>query len=112
MGAVRGKGWTRERDGILRDLAAKELSARQIATKMGLSNVLVSKRIKKLGLREVTEPKAPPQPSHIINYKRARRGFHVPGHLENQYFDLIRSGVSIAEACRRLEINVHAPAHR
>jgi len=39
---------------------------------------------------------------HLVDYHRARRGFHVPAHLNDEYTDLLKTGVSIVEAGRQL----------
>lgn len=39
---------------------------------------------------------------HLIDYNRARRGFHVPKNKEVEYFDLLKVGVSRADAAYRL----------
>ena len=56
------------------------------------------------------DPEQPPRPLgvHLISYNLARRGFHVPEEQEGQYFDLLREGVPIAEAVRRLGLASHS----
>lgn len=106
MGA--DKDWDKV-DKEIRRMHAARLSTRAMARHLGLYKTQVIRRIKKLGLdEERAEPKVNQRPDHIADYKRARRGFDVPAHLENQYFELIKSGLPIAEACRRLGINSHA----
>jgi DNA-binding transcriptional MerR regulator len=45
------------------------------------------------------------RPHHLEKYHQARRGFHLPDHLENQYFDLLKTGIPTVEAARRLGIS-------
>jgi hypothetical protein len=85
-------------------------TTREIEDVIGLSHVTISKRIKSLGLptrgRPVNrEGGAYAPPPHLAAHMRAKRGFHVPAHLESKYFELIKSGVPIADACRRLNIS-------
>lgn len=100
----KGNGWTRERDEALRVMAASKMSTRAIGNALGLSHVIIVRRIKALGLRSEEQPSSAARPNHIADYKRARRGFHVPAHLEAEYYELLKTGVPIAEACRRLGI--------
>ncbi|THK33991.1 hypothetical protein EHS39_32970 [Ensifer sp. MPMI2T] len=119
--------WNDERDRKLRELHAQGLTGRKIGDQLGVSNVSVARRIKVLGLEphirlpppvskvapvkgvEDAEPReAAPAAmkggAHVRPYKRARRGFEVPAHLEDRYFELLKGGVPIAEACRQLGI--------
>ena len=118
--------WNDERDRQLRELHAQGLTGRKIGTQLGVSNVSVARRIKALGLEphikvsppvskvapvkgiEVAEPpeaaSAVKGGAHVRDYKRARRGFEVPESLEDRYFELLKAGVPIAEACRQLGI--------
>lgn len=104
MGMARGEGWTKERDELLRKLIADGKSQRQIGRAMDLDASLINRRIKKLGLSNPEPEKKSDVPLHIQNYRAARRGFSVPPHLENQYIELLRTGLSIDEVCRRLKI--------
>lgn len=109
--------WGDDKDELLRRMAGEGASLREIAAATGVSHVTAWKFAKRLGVkvRGAAQKPAPdpPQPakvaaaSHLEPYRRARRGFHVPAHLENEYFELLKAGVSIAEACRRLKINTN-----
>ncbi|CCF19102.1 protein of unknown function [Pseudorhizobium banfieldiae] len=110
---VRGKPfeWDRESDKALLAMVKSGMSHRSIAKEMGINHPQVSRRLAKLREQEA-EKSATNQlviGKHLPSYKAARRGFHVPAHLEPQYFELLKSGVPIAEACRRLGINKHDP---
>jgi hypothetical protein len=52
----------------------------------------------KIGVAEVAEPE------HVKAHKRLRRGFNLPKNKEQSYIDLLKSGLSIAEARARLGI--------
>lgn len=117
--------WNDERDSKLRALHAQGLTGRKIGDELGVSNVSVARRIKALGLaphlkrppvsnrpakgvKDAEPPEAAPAVmecgAHVRPYKRARRGFEVPEHLEDRYFDLLKTGLPIAEVCRLLGI--------
>lgn len=116
--------WNDERDIELRRLHSEGLSCRKIGSHFDVSHVSVSLRMKVLGIEPhagrpagrpkgarvndapVSEVATPAVRSdcHVRPYQRARRGFEVPQHLEGRYFDLLKSGVPIAEACRQLGI--------
>lgn len=116
--------WNDERDAQLRELHAQGLTGRKIGERLGVSHVSVGNRIRALGMElngtvpasikhgtRASAKEATQQPTpefkggaHVGAYKRARRGFEVPKDLETRYFDLLKSGVPIAEACRRLGI--------
>lgn len=118
--------WNDDRDRELLRLHAEGLSCRKIGSHFGVSHVSVSIRMKVLGIEphagrpqpvnrgardrsaeSLEAPKASRAPSsddHVRSYKRSRRGFEVPAHLEGRYFELLKSGLPIAEACRRLGI--------
>lgn len=103
----KGAGWTRERDDALRAMVAAKMSVRSIGKAMGFSHVLIIRRIKALGLRSeigATHSVEAVRPNHVAQYKAARRGFVVPEELERDYYELLKTGVPIAEACRRLGI--------
>lgn len=111
--------WTDEKDQSLRRMAAEGVSTRKMAAAVGATHVTVWKRMARLGIRAAgsgsehdnasapAQVTAAPVADHIESYNRARRGFHVPHHLQSQYFDLLKAGVPIAEACRRLDIKVN-----
>lgn len=108
---LKGQGWTSERDHALRVLLAADKSVRAIGREMGLDHALISRRIKALGLsREKCKAELEARDArvsrgredHIARYKNARRGIVVPPHLEGDYYELLKSGVPIAEAYRRL----------
>lgn len=98
--------WTDERDAALRTMVGNQISTRSIAAALGLHQTQIVRRIKVLKLKEAPPPKST-APDHIVKYQRVRRGFHVPPHLEAEYHQLLKSGVSIAEICRRLNIKTN-----
>lgn len=104
MGCARGEGWGKERDDALRSMVRDGKSTRVIAKEMNLHKTQVIRRIKKLGLRDEEVQETKPVAPHVQKYKLARRGFHVPAHLEGQYYELLKTGAPIAEVCRRLGI--------
>jgi DNA-binding MarR family transcriptional regulator len=81
-------------------------SARAIAKLLGVSHTLVSRRIKDLELLEAPADRGQlsPAATHIERCRDARRGFRVPPHLEAEYFELLKKGLPITEACRQLGI--------
>jgi hypothetical protein len=53
--------------------------------------------VRKIGVPDVSEPEA------LRRHRRARRGVDLPRSAEDAFIGLLLSGVSIAEAGRRLE---------
>ena len=98
--------WTRELDEALHAMVAAKMTTRAIGASLGITQSTVARRIKFLGLREAVEklPGERGKPAHIADYKKARRGFVVPEHLEREYFELLKTGMPIAAACERLGI--------
>ena len=98
--------WTKDRDDALRIMLAAKMTTRAIGEAMGLTQSMVARRIKATGLRTGLDslPAERVKPDHIADYKKARRGFVVPEHLEHQYYELLKTGVPIVEARRRLGI--------
>ena len=110
------KFWTDASDAQLADLIQSGERIRKIGEIMGVSHESARRRALHLGLwhtsrqqRQKQEIVASPQkPNHLEAYKSARRGFSIPAHLEGRYFDLLKSGMSIAEARQELEIITNA----
>ncbi|NNV22034.1 AsnC family protein [Ochrobactrum pseudogrignonense] len=97
--------WTAELDRELRSLVRKNTPTRTIANLLGVHRIQVIRRIKKLELTaDNAGEKVFEAPPHIQSYKTSRRGFYVPPHQEAAYYDLLKSGVSIDEARKRLRI--------
>jgi len=103
--------WTTERDAELVRFHLSGMQGKEIAKSMGVHRMAVSRRLRVLreaGLLTSPASLAPAQravPEHIRRLRLAQRGFDVPPHLEDEYIALIRGGVSIADACRRLNIS-------
>lgn len=106
-----GSDWTKEREAELVELHLSGMQGKEIADSMGIHRKAVSRRLRVLreaGLLTSPTSQAPAQravPEHIRRLKRAQRGFDVPPDLEDEYIALIKGGVSIADACRRLNIS-------
>lgn len=97
--------WTESMDAFLKKRLQAGATRTSITEEMGLHRCQVLRRIKHLGITpENLAERESTQPQHIIDFKRKRRGFHVPEHKELEYYDLLKKGVSIDEACKRLKI--------
>lgn len=103
--------WTKERDAELVELHLSGMHGKEIAESMGIHRMAVSRRLRVLrkdGLLTPPPSQAPAPravPEHIRRLRRAQRGFDVPPHLEAEYIALLKGGMSIADACRRLKIS-------
>lgn len=94
--------WTDERDALLKQLLEAGATRRAVARHLGVNVKAVIRRINRLSLDQRAGSKA--TATHLDAYLSARRGFHVPRHLEAKYHELIRTGLPIAEICKRLGI--------
>lgn len=104
----RSREWDADADAAIKGGLAEKKSARQVARELGLPIASVIRRIAFLRNRGLLKPEPMADhrsPQHIMNYRDARRGFHVPPHLENSYIQLIVGGMSIADARRKLGIH-------
>lgn len=89
------------------DLLRLNVPKARIADDLGIHRVQLLRRLEKLNVSPAVlaaKPEGPAPTSHLQEYKRVRRGFHVPADVEPAYYDLLRQGVSIDEARRRLNI--------
>ncbi len=108
---MKDSSWDSERDAELIELHHSGMQGKEIAEIMSINRMAVSRRLRVL--REDGRLTPPPSrapargtvPEHIRRHRRAQRGFDVPPHLEAEYIALLKSGMSIADACRRLKIN-------
>lgn len=105
------EGWTPEKDALLLKMKADKLSLREMGAELGINYSTVRYRLRYLSKQPAPRTTTPeveaPRPTHIDRYNAARRGFTVPPHLEAEYFGLLKKGVPIVEACKRLGINVN-----
>lgn len=107
--------WTPEKDDLLRDMFVRQgLSRRAIAKALGLHQWSISARVKRLGIDAQQGAKGGamstallPPGAHLRDYRRARRGFDVPPDLEGAYHDLLKRGLSIEDARRKLGLKRH-----
>lgn len=109
-----GMVWTNQIDEMIRSSLAAGQPTRAVASMLGCSHTAVANRAKKLGItisthsaaRMTPEPKPTerqsPSREAIVNAQRVRRGFDLPKEMEPEYLELLKSGVPIAEARRRL----------
>lgn len=113
-GGRKKKGfWTEDIIATVRQCNRDGLSARETADLIGCSQPAVSKKLKSLGLNppssgmrsdEVKVSKIIKDPPHVQAYKAARRGAVIPPDREVEYYELLKKGVSIAEAKARIGI--------
>lgn len=111
--------WNEKLDARLLSLNASGLTIRQVAESMRIGASSVQRRLQQLGVKAAhakddhssmwgkpSRPKLKPikNPPHISAFKAKRRGFIVPDELEPEYYELLKQGLSIAEAKRRLGI--------
>lgn len=100
--------WTDTLDRRLIEHLRAGVPKKKIAFILGIHRVQVLRRISALGIdedelrRDAAVNSGPPD--HLMKFKRARRGFHVPSHLEPAYYDLLKQGLSIDEVRKRLGI--------
>ena len=114
------KVWDPELDPKLLQLRDREgFTFREIAAIIGYSHGSVIRHYRLLkghtttlnrpmhgaNKRPQPEPKKPARRvlgHHLKEYKRARRGAHIPAEFEDYYISLLVAGVSVEEACRRV----------
>ncbi len=117
--------WTIKKREQLLDLADQGMSYSDIASLFGVSVSAIRSNVtrfrdegvagprSRLSKQQRNPPMAMPDPvpervapgDHLENYHRARRGFHVPAHKQDQYFALLKSGVPIAVAAAELGLS-------
>lgn len=74
---------------------------------LGLAPNAIFLRIKRLGLTRGEAREGGPRPPSAEQtraHRDARRGFAVPAEAEDRYVEILKQGVSIAEARRQLGI--------
>jgi IS30 family transposase len=97
--------WTKDLDDALRAMLTAGMTTRAIGEALGMTQSTVTRRINATRMRANTgQVVAAPIGSHLTRYKEARRGFSVPKHLELDYYELLKTGLPIVEARRRLGI--------
>ncbi|WP_136659055.1 hypothetical protein [Nitratireductor sp. XY-223] len=107
----RGRLDMRQKEAVLRSYAAGEPTC-AIADRFDIDETYIRKlasryRIRKGAFAQPAELRTPAarKPKcggHLAAFNRARRGFHVPGHLEQPYTDLLVRGLSRMQAARKL----------
>lgn len=107
--------WTAEMDQRLKQLNDQAMPMPKIAKELGVSYFAVNRRLAELEVMpalakrqhtnvRVAKPKVfcTGASERISEIKAAQRGFKVPREKEPEYFELLKSGLSIAEARKRL----------
>ena len=104
----RGRLDLEAKETVLRLYAAGEATA-MIADRFGVDETCVRKLASRYGIRKgvptmgEAEKTAPEKlGAHLPAYKKARRGFDLPAHLEPHYIRLLVSGLNCIEAARKL----------
>lgn len=110
--------WTTQLDQLLTSLRKNGMTTRDIAKRIGVSQGAVQGRFTALlGVkrrRKRADPSTPTeeQPSlleqqsrHLQNIRAKQRGFTIPAELERDYIDLLKQGLPIAEALKRLGVS-------
>ena len=107
----RGKLDMRQKEALLRSYATGE-STSAIADRFDVDETYIRKLASRHGIRKgfIAGPAQPPAKTarksatgdHLAAFKFAWRGFHVPGHLEQRYVDLLVRGLSRIQAARKL----------
>lgn len=98
------------KEAVLRLYASGEATA-VIADRFGVDETCVRKLASRYGIRKgmpamQEAEKGTPETigGHLPAYKRARRGFDLPDHLEPHYIRLLISGLNCTEAARKLGV--------
>lgn len=94
------------------ELYAEGMETRSLAERFGVQENYIRKLASRHGVRkgrnaftpsqEIKRAPAPIRNDHIAAYKRARRGFAVPSHLEAEYTRLLINGFSRRDAAAKL----------
>lgn len=113
VGRPRGSFWTKERDDELLRVSQK-LKGKALADHFGITASYCRFRLRQLrgniptARPEIKAPEPVPVDTSIQARVRAaadyRRGFAVPPSKEAEYFELLKSGMPVAEARRRLAL--------
>lgn len=103
---------SREAQAQLLELYAGGAETRSLAERFGVQENYIRKLASRNGIRKgqgesVPVPRAktraaPLHNQHVEAYKRARRGFHLPSHMEPAYTQLLISGLSCRAAAKQL----------
>ncbi len=103
---------SREAQAQLLELYAGGAETRSLAERFGVQENYIRKLASRNGVRKgqsahvpALRPKtraAPLRNQHVEAYKRARRGFHLPSHMESAYTQLLISGLSCRAAALQL----------
>ena len=103
---------SREAQAQLLELYAGGAETRSLAERFGVQENYIRKLASRNGVRKgqsehVPVPRAktravPLHNQHVEAYKRARRGFHLPSHMESTYTQFLISGLSCRAAARQL----------
>ncbi|WP_419906469.1 hypothetical protein [Hoeflea sp.] len=107
----RGKLNMRQKEALLKRYAAGEPTS-EIADHYDVDETYIRKLASRYRVRkgtvacparkQISSTSGPPGDSHLTAFKYARRGFHVPDHLEQQYTDLLVRGLSCRQAAWKL----------
>ncbi|MDA4844100.1 hypothetical protein [Hoeflea poritis] len=107
----RGKLDMRQKEALLRSYAGGEPTS-ALADWFDVDETYIRKLASRHGIRKgaIAVPARPRTKtarksvnnSHLTAFKFAWRGFHVPGHLEQRYVDLLVRGFSRIQAARKL----------
>lgn len=94
------------------ELYAEGMETRSLAERFGVQENYIRKLASRHGVRkgrnaftpsqEIKRSPVPVRNGHIAAYKRARRGFVVPSHLEPEYTQLLINGFSRRAAAAQL----------
>lgn len=129
LGGIVGKNkiWTPEMDAKLLEMRDARWSLRAMGHKLGCSHHAVARRLERLGTplqkslrshgKPTVEPVSPPAEPTFLRQRQAqvrqikghRRGAVLPPELEQPYTDLLKQGLSIHEALKRLGITPNQP---
>lgn len=106
MARMKELNWTADLDRLIRVKIQAGIPKAKIAKEIGIHRCQLLRRIKVLGITEdnLFDPVLSETPSHLKDYKRARRGFYVPTDVEPAYYNLLKQGVPIEEARKILKI--------
>ncbi|TAA54571.1 hypothetical protein [Shinella sp. JR1-6] len=112
-GRPRGSFWTKERDEELLRVS-QELKGQALANHFGLTSSYCRYRLRQLrnhipsARPALLKPEPAPVDHSVEGRVRAaadyRRGFSVPPEKQAEYIELLKTGIPVAEARRRLAL--------